>query len=616
MGYEESKKHLLSLSYNELQSLCKRYNLPANKTHTQLASSLASLLEASLATSPAALSSVKEASTGSQFNLKRGPYSGRDDDIPLVHAKHKKGPQTVVDETSKRGINTSSSICPVSISSGRPDCHGRSSSEPGNAHNVQSQSAVGIANKSTNPELASEHHGSPANMIDQTSAPIIQKRPVIDDGLASAPSRHTEDDIGKGCGPSDMISANARTIQFFVMKDEGIDLVVDLDSTPSTWAENVKAEVNLCMPPDLQPGNVSSFISSLVSKDDHSTISPSGNIVVDVQSKRAKSIAPSTNSSLGSDAGDNSHSEPYPADRTTVNSVSSASTMPSTLVELSGYQEGAPVVSSSCLTADVQNNMTSHSLMTGALDNNVLPPESVDVLARSERITAALIDASVQSTGYKDMMNPGKTKVSGKIGCTQTVSVADTDSLSAFSSGDVVRSASNGNSCPKSAGKQIVDIPGGAQLAQNGSTHEVLMEPMEALSMEKDTGSGDRLSISCQLARQTIAKLPVTEAQSDASSADQCMAGNFDLTNPTSSSAASDNAVNPLTSKCGAESAQSHDSADKSRVCDPEELELESKTPPAYGEPPRSILLSLRSASARQTKPSTLRRRSARLVPK
>jgi hypothetical protein len=97
-----------------------------------------------------------------------------------------------------------------------------------------------------------------------------------------------------------------------------------------------------------------------------------------------------------------------------------------------------------------------------------------------------------------------------------------------------------------------------------------------------------------------------------------------------------DNVVDPLTSKCGAEyvpckhcsvfsnllrtysvpllrrSAQSH-SADKKSGYDPEELEeSESKTPLAYGQP-RNILLSLRSASARKTKPT---RRSARLVPK
>jgi hypothetical protein len=48
MAYEESKNHLLSLSYQELQCLCKRYNLPSKKTHSQLASSLALLLEVSI----------------------------------------------------------------------------------------------------------------------------------------------------------------------------------------------------------------------------------------------------------------------------------------------------------------------------------------------------------------------------------------------------------------------------------------------------------------------------------------------------------------------------------------------------------------------------------------
>ncbi|XP_062198652.1 uncharacterized protein LOC133901337 isoform X2 [Phragmites australis] len=616
MGYEESKKHLLGLSYHELQCLCKRHNLPANKIHARLASSLALLLEASPATSPAPLAIIKETSTCNQVKHKRGPNIGRDDDKPPVNTKHQKTSQTPVDESYKMRIDTSTSISPVSINYGRPDRHGHSSFEPGNAHNLQSQRAVGIATKSTNPELAGEHHHPPANIIDQISTPIVQKHNVIDNGLVSTPFSHTEDTIDKGCRPSDKMSANATPVQFFVMSDEGINLVVDLNSTPATWAKNFKAEV--CIPPPSEPGNFSSFISSLVSKDDHSTASPSGNIIVDIQSKGSESIAPSTNSSLGSDIGENSRSEPYPADTTTVNSVSSASTLPGTVVELSGYQEGAPVVSSSCLTADVQNNMTS-DMMAGALDNKVLPPESADFFVRSERIAAPLVDASVEPTGNKDTMSPGKTKVSGKIGYSQNVSVADTGNLSAFSSGDVVRSDCNEDSCPKSVGKQTADVCAGVQFAHSGDIHEILMEnePMEAVAIEEDIGCGDSLSISRQLVSQTVKKRPVTDVQSHASSADHCIAGSFDLTNPTSSSAASDNAINSLTSKYGAESAQSHDSADKKSVCDVDELEeLENETPPAYREPPRNILLSLRSASARQTKPSTLRRRSARLVPK
>ncbi|XP_066390556.1 endochitinase A-like isoform X2 [Miscanthus floridulus] len=587
MGYEESKNHLLSLSYPELQCLCKRYNLPAKKTHSQLASSLASMLEASpsIAAPPVQLANMEEASACNLVNNKRGPYSGRDDGIPPVHAKHKKGNQTSVDETSKKGIGTGTSITPVSMNHGRPDCHGHPSSDLGTADNLQSRSDVGVATKTTNLEFVGKHHCSPANIIDQICPPIIKKYPSNGNGQASTPFAHMNDNTDKGCRLSDKISANTTPVQFSVMSDEGIDLVVDLNSSPATWAKNFMAEMRIT--PPSEHGNFSSFISSLATKDDHSTAAPSGNIIVDIQNKGPENIVPSTDSSLASDVGENSRSVPYPVDTTTVNSVSSTSTVAGTPVELSGYQEGAPVVSSSCLTADVQNNVTSD--MPGALDNEVLPPEPVDVFMESERITAPAVCASVQPIGNKCTMSPG----------------------------DGVRSDSNEDSCPKSSGKQTGDVPTRDQPAHNGGTHETLMEnePVKAVAVEENIGRDDSLSISCQLASKTVAKLPVTDAQLPASFAGHFIAGNFDHTRPTSS-AASDNAINSLTSKFGAESAQSHDSTDKKGQNDAEELEeLESMTPPAYSEPPRNIQLSLRSASAK-VKPSTLPRRSARLLPK
>lgn len=573
MGYEESKKHLLSLSYPELQCLCKRYNLPAKKTHSQLASSLASLLEASPspAPPPVQLANMKEASTCNHANNKRGPYNGRDDGKPLVHAKHQKGDQTPVDETSKKGIDTGTSIPPVSMNHGRPEYHGHLSSDLRTAHNLQSQSDVGIATNTTNLEFVGKHDCSPANVIDQICPPIIQKYPSNGNGQASTKFGRMNDNTEKGCRLSDKISANAAAVQFSVMSDEGIDLLVDLNSSSATWAKNFMAEMHIT--PPSEHGNFSSFISSLSTKDDHSTASPSGNIIVDIQNKGAENIVPSTDSSLASDVGESSRSVLYPVDTTTVNSVSSTSTVAGTPVELSGYQEGAPVVCSSCLTADVQNNVTSD--MPGASDNEVLPPEPADVFLQSERITAPVVCGSVQPIGNK---------------CT-------------MSSGDEVRSGSNEDSCPKSSGKQTGD--------------ETLMEnePVKAVAVEENIGRDDSLSISYQLACKTVAELPVTDAQSPASSSGHFIAGNFDNTHPTSS-ATSDNAINSLTSKFGAELAQSHDSTDKKGQNDAEEVEeLESMTPAAYSEPPRNIQLSLRSASAK-VKPSTLPRRSARLLPK
>ncbi|KAL5201517.1 hypothetical protein ABZP36_035871 [Zizania latifolia] len=610
MAWEENRKHLLGLSYHELQYLCKQYNLPANKSHYQLASSLAFFLakeninaaperktQTSLLASPSLLSNVKEASTRCQDKHKRGPSSDINDggDRPILHVKHHKGPQTPMDETLKTDSGTRVNFPPVPIKNGKADCFSHSSSVQGIASNVQSQIAGGIGENSPT----------------QGHAIQLNSTVMIDDEI-SLESSYLAPNVGEnitdnGSGSSDKISENKRdSFQFSVMSDDGIDLFVDLNCTPSTLIQSMKEQVFI-IPSTYhsEPGNFSHSISSLVTKDDSSNcISSPGDITVGIQNKGAVSIAPFTNSSLGSTGGENSHSEPYLPDVAPVNSMSSASTFPGGSLEISGSQEGVPVYSSS-LTSDIQN--ISH-ITANALNNKVLPQDSVDFSICPERNHAPLDDVSVHATGNKDTVNPVK------IGCSKNILVADTDRAAAFSSGDVVRSDSDENSYPTSKEKhEMISVLNGAQLAHNGNNHEVILEnePVEAVPVDEDISCHDRLSISCQLGRQTLAKFPVTDAQSEASCADRFIAGSFKLANTTPSPAASDNA---FSSKHGAEPAQSHDSAYKN-ICDLDGLEeLESKTPSA--EPPRNIVLSLRSASARQIKPATLPRRSARLVPK
>lgn len=60
-------------------------------------------------------------------------------------------------------------------------------------------------------------------------------------------------------------------------------------------------------------------------------------------------------------------------------------------------------------------------------------------------------------------------------------------------------------------------------------------EPVKAVAVEENIGRDDSLSISYQLACKTVAELPVTDAQSPASSSGHFIAGNFDNTHPTSS---------------------------------------------------------------------------------
>ncbi|XP_037442644.1 uncharacterized protein LOC119311118 isoform X2 [Triticum dicoccoides] len=598
MGWEKNEKHLLSLSLQSLQSLCKEYNLPANKTHPQLARSLAIYLEneknnsgpekenltvptstqASPATSAAMLPNTKEASKCEQDNHKRGPYSDRDDDDVRPPLKHKKVSRKQADRKLKSDSGTRTSLPPISSNNGKGDCF-NSCSGQGISHNVK-QTADGIATCSTAPKL-NGNHVSVAPVNDTISFVASHPGP---NGVASKPPSHMKagtNGIDKGSGLSNENLANVKSpFKLFLMDEDGIDLFVDLNSTPGDWVGSFKGGVNL--PPSTHNSETDMFtnsISSLRNKNDQNTMLPSDNIIIDIQDKGPESIAACTNSSLGSTDGENYRSKSNPRDTTAVNSRSSASTLSGTPVEISVSQEGPPVVHSSCLTSDVQNNV-SLDMVAGALGSNVLPQESADVSMLPGRSHAPLTDDSIQPTNE-----------------------------STFSPGHVVISDTDKNSRPPSVGKQeMLDVTSGVQRTRNSDTNGLLMEnvPTAAVAMEEDNGHGGSSSVR-QLVNQAVIALPAANAQSDASSADRGVAGNFDLTDPTRSSVASDNAVTPLATNHGAKTGNSHDSADKEKPCDPEELQ---------GVATRNILCRLRSAAAKQTKPSTVPRRSSRLVPK
>ncbi|XP_048531067.1 uncharacterized protein LOC125510019 isoform X3 [Triticum urartu] len=597
MGWEKNEKHLLSLSLQSLQSLCKEYNLPANKTHPQLARLLAIYLEneknnsgpekenltgptstqASPATSPAMLPNTKEASKCEQDNHKRGPYSDRDDDDVRPPLKHKKVSRKQADRKLKSDSGTRTNLPPISSNNGKGDCF-NSCSGQGIAHNVK-QTADGIATCSTAPKL-NGNHVSVAPVNDTISFVASHPGP---NGVASKPPSHMKagtNGIDKGSGLSNENSANVKSpFKLFLMDEDGIDLFVDLNSTPGDWVGSFKGGVNL--PPSTHNSESDMFtnsISSLRNKNDQNTMLPPDNIIIDIQDKGPESIAACTNSSLGSTDGENYRSKSNPRDTTAVNLRSSASTLPGTAVEISVSQEGPPVVHSSS-ASDVQNNV-SLDMVAGALGSNVLPQESADVSMLPRRSNAPLTDDSIQPTNE-----------------------------STFSPGHVVISDTDKNSRPPSVGKQeMLDVTSGDQRTRNSDTNGLLMEnvPTAAVAMEEDNGHGGSLSVR-QLANQAVIALPAANAQSDASSADRGVAGNFDLTDPTRSSVASDNAVTPLATNHGAKTGNSHESADKEKPCDPEELQ---------GVATRNILCRLRSAAAKQTKPSTVPRRSSRLVPK
>lgn len=380
---------------------------------------------------------------------------------------------------------------------------GRSSSGVRIDQNLQSQ----IADGSTPPE-PEPSHAAPRDMV---SAPRIDTKAGASVTV-------------NGYRSPDKILENANTLQFSVCSDGGLNLFVDLNSTALDWYTNMYKE-EVCIPASTHSETGNFSITSLVSKDDRGPILPSGNIIPEIQNKGAGSAACGTKSSVGLAGGENSRSEHCPPDTAAEYSRLPASALPGTLVEIPGSQERVQVVPSSGLTSEVQYNIQTEA-MAGASDNKVLPQENADAFVWSERSNAPLADASAHPTGITDRISPGKTKLSANIGCIQNVSIADTDKVATFPSGAVVRGGSNENSFKAYAVKQeTIDVPAGAEVTHNSDTdtREALKEnePVEAVAMEEDIYCGDRLP----------------DAQLDACPKDRDVAGNFDLTNPTPSSA-------------------------------------------------------------------------------
>lgn len=435
---------------------------------------------------------------------------------------------------------TRTSLPPVSSNNGKVNCF-NSSSGQGIAHNVKPQTADGIATCSKAPKLKIGNHVSAAPVNDTISFVASHPGP---NGVASKPPSHMKtgtNGIDTDSSLSSEIPGNANSsFELFVMDEDGIDLFVDLNSTPGDWTGSFKGGVNL--PPSTHNSETDMFtnsISSLWNKNDQNTTSPSDSIIMDIKDKEPESIAACTNSSLGSTDGGNSHPKFNPHHTTAVNSRSSVSTLPCTPVEISVSQEGSPVVYSPCLTSDVQNNLPLDT-MADALGSNVLPQESVGVSMSSGRSHPSLADDSIQPTN-EGAFSPGKTKACVKNGCTQNVLDAHTDKAVSSPPRHVVASDTDKNSRPPSVGKQeTLDATSGVQRARNSDANGLLTENVTvgAVVMEEDNGHGGSLSVR-QLPNQPVIALPAANAPSDANLADRGVAGNFELTNSTQSPVAS-----------------------------------------------------------------------------
>ncbi|XP_031259222.1 uncharacterized protein LOC116117323 isoform X2 [Pistacia vera] len=236
------------LSRKELQSLCKNFGLPANRSSSEMAKSLASFFEnTSSILSGERLGEIREVSfpaycipgllSGAPFNSLEYP---REDS----HELH----SCLIEGGNKRNFSPTFRSNELGHCSGDKtyDGEGRGCSMFCFQESSNSQFVSRWARNDFNSQV------SPTTNLCQDSSGIARDNWVED----MCPIQHTNvtDVNSDSCPKADIFpsstntfkAASSSSFEFYVRNEEGINLCVDLSSNPSDWIQKLKSEVNIC----------------------------------------------------------------------------------------------------------------------------------------------------------------------------------------------------------------------------------------------------------------------------------------------------------------------------------------------------------------------------------
>ncbi|PKA59297.1 hypothetical protein AXF42_Ash001391 [Apostasia shenzhenica] len=411
MGCQENLGLYLNLSRKELQGLCKKNNLPANRSTTQLAKSLALFLKrkptcpASLkgySSDSMALSSSKSGLAGSTPDVTHvllgqsigGPFektlnSSSESDTSKTSSMNKENRVSdrinlqiqkqlyssdhMAQENADKGVHVYTS------NNESTECFDCSV-----ADNVQHAKVVqqhGCGFHQTIPKNKSQKSLSPRSCGQK----LLSHSVINTDNLCSSKrQRLLESSKKDGLASVNDTSTNAApSFEFFVMSDEGINLYIDLNSGPSDWIRSLKD--NVCINQITQHQRLGSVAgnSRVSDVDKHRMAVPSRNTGLSLQTEFDGNSA-CTNSSLSSVVSQNCMSEIYP-DAALASSGSSIMASSCNQVKTSACLEHNQA--SSCIVySNTQNQLIFES--TSPQVKNILKQDSVSTSFRLEKSNA------------------------------------------------------------------------------------------------------------------------------------------------------------------------------------------------------------------------------------
>ncbi|KAL5784046.1 hypothetical protein ACOSQ2_006438 [Xanthoceras sorbifolium] len=235
-----------SLSRKELQCLCKRYSLPANKSSSEMAKSLASHFEKNLSSL-----SPRERLCGTQeASLPTFLMSGLQPEAPLNSPEDARKDGKGLNYCSKEEGSRRKCSQTVKINELGYFACDKTYDKEGHGCSIY------CFQETSNPPFLSQRDRNDLNRKESPTTILCKNysgmaRDCKMEGMHQ--SQHT--DVNFVSSPEENVlpssmrmfeTVSSSSFEFYVHSEDGINLCVDLNSNPSDWIGKLKSEVNIC----------------------------------------------------------------------------------------------------------------------------------------------------------------------------------------------------------------------------------------------------------------------------------------------------------------------------------------------------------------------------------
>ncbi|XP_020527637.1 uncharacterized protein LOC110007899 isoform X1 [Amborella trichopoda] len=258
MGSPDEEDFYLNLSRRELQSLCKKHGLPANRSQSYMAESLISLFK------------EKEhdvrGDSCTKNPIEERPIKTQELSVKAPLSFFKENNEVDCNGNVQDTVGTSKKR----LEAMDPSISGSFNSVQGKEHhnernngfvNQFERSALRECLEPSNQIERVTQNLAPANFADTNtrggSGSVFSRNACIHEGIQPVQARDTQDIYGgnQSAGKKDDESTQGvhdqsvegcqGSFQFFVRSEEGINLYVDLNSSPADWIKKLKDEVHI-----------------------------------------------------------------------------------------------------------------------------------------------------------------------------------------------------------------------------------------------------------------------------------------------------------------------------------------------------------------------------------